>query len=415
MFIKRYFFWAILLVLLVGCEKDEEAVKVIDAPKVYFGNRGIIVEWKPTDVSGFRYYQVLRSTDGKDFTEVYGHLNDDEGSSDINHTTYTDIVYPFADSVYYKVAAYGNGKIESQKVGLAIPAPMELDYDPSAGYIMPEREEILFFKGYDARGTRFSLYDYRNGIKKKELKLEVEVSGFTQGFGKFKGNYECYFHDSWKTQMDIYDALNFDYKGSFDFEQPYSSVTSDFSNFIYYKEFRDILIVNRNTLNTTRYSNKENVMLASVQYMESQNKLIAVTDPKGISLFELGDSGTIVNEFHKKLNNVDIINYIQGTKYIHTEALNSSKIINTENWEEKSLLDEHGKTLYPGILHAKNGILYAVSGQKIYCYSLDKLELIEYFPARIEPYMLLSDDKDLILISRTFGHTAIIDKMKLSQ
>lgn len=406
---------AILLALFVGCEKEEEVVKVLDAPKVYFGNRGIVIEWEPAEMTGFMFYQVSRSTDGIYFNEIFGRRNDDEGSSDINQTIYTDFVYPFADSIYYKVAVYGNGWIESPKAGLAMPAPMELDYDPSSGYIMPEREEILFFKGNDDRGTRFTLYDYKNGTKKNELNLEIEVSGFTQGFGKFKGNYECYFRDSEKPHMDIYDAINFDYKGSFDFDQYYSSITSDFSNFIYYHVFRDILIVNRNTLKTSSYRNKENIMLESVQYIEGQNKLISITNPKGISLFELGDSGTIVSEFHKRLNDAIKINYIQGTKYIYTETLNGSKIINTENWEEKNLLNEHGQILYPGILHAKNGVLYVTDGQWIYCYTLDKLELIEHFHARIGPYMLLSDDKDLILVSRTFGHTAIIDKMKLSK
>lgn len=425
MIINRNFLLTIFLVFLVGCEKDKESekeiddpeeqtVNVIDVPKVYFGNRGIVIEWKPTDITGFSNYEVLRSTDGKYFHAIYGTSILDSTLYDVNHTTFTDIVYPFVDSIYYKIVANGIERIESPKAVLAIPDPMELDFDPLEGYIIPNREEILFYKN-DWRGPKFSWFDYKKGTIKKELELKVEVTGFIHGFGKFKGNYECYFYDNMKPKMDIYDAISFDYKTSFGYDKRYSYITSDNSNFLYYHEFWNIFTVNRNTFATQIYEVNKKVYLQKVYYMEGQNKLLGTTLPAGVYLFELGDSGTITSEFHKYISNSDYVDYIQGTKYISATSVNDFKIINTDNWEEKRLLNEYGHTLYPSFLYAKNGVLYACRGSMIYCYSLDNLKLIEYIPTRIEPHMLLSNDKDLILIATKYDRHAIIDTMKLSK
>jgi hypothetical protein len=399
-----------LIVLLLGCEKEE--IKVLDAPMVYFGNRGIVIDWESIDISGFRYYEVLRSADGIRFSTINNIDSTNSPAFDKTNTSYTDIPYPLENILYYKVAAIGEEIVVSEKTSIQVPNPIELEFDPSAAYIIPGRNEILFFiSNWD--DTYFYLFDYKNNMVLKTLHLNIETTGYAQGFGKFNGNYEFYFNDGWDYQMDIYDALNFNYKSSFNFSASYTHLSSDYSNYIYYHYFDNIYIINRTTLTSETY-NSNNNYFNELYLMDGLNKLIGFTSDR-ILLFELGNSGNIISETYKDIDYPLSYDYIKGTKYISGGDYSEPKIINTDTWEEFELKDENNKAIDFSLFHTNNGVLYGYKSRMIYCYNLDNLALIEAFPTRVEPRIILSDDQDLLLIESTFSGKTIIDKMKLAE
>lgn len=402
-----------LIALFGGCEKEK--IKVPDTPKVYFGNRGIVIEWESSNISGFSYYEVLRSTDGTRFNTINNIDSTNSPAFEISNTSYTDIPYPFEDILYYKVAVIGEGGKElevSEKVSIEVPKPIELEFDPSAAYIMPERNEILFFKSaWD--DTYFYLFDYQNSEMLKSLNLNIKTTGYAQGFGKFNGNYEFYFNDGWDFQMDIYDALNFSYKSSFNFSASYTHISSDYSSNIYYHYFDNIYIVNRTTLTSETYHSNNNYF-HELYLMEGLNRLIGFTSDR-ILLFDINNAGNITNETYKDFEYPLKYDYIPGTKYIFGGDYSDSKIINTETWEEQELKDEYNNIMDYSLFHAKNGVLYAYKNKMMYCYNLNSLELIEVFSTRVEPRIILSDNNDLILIQSSFSGRTIIDKMKLTE
>lgn len=410
----KNFVWVVMLALLISCEKEEDHAGVLNAPNVYLGNRGVVVEWQPADIANFKYYEVLRSTNGTDFDVIPSFSTYDSTLSLINHTTFTDIAYPLVGKVYYKIAAYGDERIESPQAGLTVPKPIKLDFFPLEAHMMADKERILLFNN-EFGGPKLSLLDYKNGTILKQYTLPSEHTGFSYGFGKFQSNYEFYFYGNSEPKMEVYDALTFDYKTSFTYDQPWSVVTSDFSKFIYYTNNKNIITVDRTTLASKTYTSSMDFIFERIYRMEGANKLFGITYPVGIANIELTDQGTVTGVLHFKMPGVNYIGFIEGTNYIYTNGLDGFNVILTDNWLKSSLLDENGQSLNPSLLHAKNGVLYAYSGRWIYCYSLDKLKLKEYFPTRVEPNLLLSDDNELILISKTTNGEAIIDKMELSK
>lgn len=403
----------LITLLIVRCEKEE--FKVLEAPQLHFGNRGIVIEWNPTDISGFKYYEVLRSTDGIHFSTVNNISSTNSTAFDKNNTSYTDIPYPFEDMLYYKVAVLGENGEElevSEKRSITVPKPIELDFDPSAAYMMAECNEILFFKSAWS-DTYYYLFDYNSNKIINSLNLSIRSTGYAYGFGKFNGNYECYFNNGWNFQMEIYDALNFYYKSSFNFSTSYTSIESDYSNYIYWHEFDNIYMVNRSTLTVERYHSNNNYF-NKLYLMEGQNKLIGITDDK-IILFEMSSPGHISKETSKNITNSSGYEYINGTNLIYGSDYSESKIINTDNWEEVELKDENNNAIYFSLFHVKNGVLYGYRNKTIYCYKLDNLELIEVFPTRVQPRIILSNNQDLFLVQSTFSGKTIIDRMKLTQ
>lgn len=405
--------YILLIALFGGCEK--EGIKLPNTPKVYFGNRGIVINWEPSDISEFNYYEVLRSTDGIRFYTINNIDSINSPAFKRSTTSYTDIPYPFEDTLYYKVAVMGVGGKEldvSEKASIKVPKPIELGFDPSGVYIMPERNEILIFKS--AWGdTYFYLFDYKNNKILKSLNLKIISTGYAQGFGKFNGNYEFYFNDGSDFKMDIYDALNLSYKSSFNYFATYTNISSDNSNHIYYNVFNNIEVVNRTTLKSESYYSNNNYF-DKLFLMDGQNKLIGFTYDK-ILIFELSNSGHIANETSKVFNNPSSYIYIKGTKYIFGGDYNKRKLINTDNWKEQELKGPNNNIMNFSLFHVKNGILYAYNNKMIYCYNLDNLELIEMFPTRVEPRIILSDDNDLLLIQSSFSGRTIIDTMKLTK
>jgi hypothetical protein len=402
-----------LITLFAGCEKEQSLVHI--TPEVYFGNRGIVIDWEPSGISGFSYYEVLRSTDGIRFTTVNNIDSINSPAFEIDSTSFTDIPYPFEDILYYRVAVMGEDGKElevSKKVSIVVPKPIELEFDPTEAYIIPEKNEILFFlSAWD--NTYFYLFDYENKEIIKLLKLKIISTGYAQGFGKFNNKYEFYFNDGSDFKMLIYDALTFNYISSFSFSAAYTQICSDFSKYIYYQNFDNIYIVDRTTLESKKY-NSNNNYFQEMYYMDGVNRLIGFTNDR-ILLFDLDNEGNITNETYKDVENPYYYHYITGTKYIYGWDYSESKIVNTDTWEEQELKDEYNNSRDFSLFHAKNGVLYAYKNRRIYCYRLDNLELTEVFPTRVEPRIILSDDKDLILIQSSFSGRTIIDKMKLSE
>jgi hypothetical protein len=409
MFSIRIQSFILLLILFAACKKED--FKIINLSDPYMGGRGIVLNWEFTEIPGFKYYQILRSTNGKDFY-FCGDLRDI--NHNINHTTYTDILYPAADKIYYKVAAFGDEIIASNMVSIVVPKPVKLHFQPEATYIIPERSQILFFNSNENESYAY-LFEYINNTLLDSINLSVPYNIYSLGFGDFPGNHEFYFNSNWngEIKMSIYDIETLNKTEEFDFIDSNTDIITNKNNSIYFYDYNNIYIVNRATLNVVLY-NKNGYHFDRFYYMENKNKLIGV----GYDLlmtYDLDNSGNIISETAKVMNLPQESEYIEGTDYIYTLNYFGNILINIENSQEYNISDLCEGLEEVSCFHSKNNVLYLYGDRNIYCFSLPDLTFIEKIPTRKDPNIILSDDSDLFLFEFENGSETIIDKIKLTQ
>lgn len=389
----------------LSCNKDLLDNSSFELSKPILTDSGVVINWAIPKINNFRYYEILRSIDGKSFQTIK------TDSTSINSTQYLDIAYPLGGNVTYRIALFANNIYVSNNVNINIPKPIELNFDPSNAYIMPELGKMLFFKGGWNDAYAY-LFDYKNNSILKQINLPIKTTGYAFGFGKFKDNYEFYFNDGWDFKMQVYDALSFQPSTSVNFSTSYTHVFSVSDRYIFYYDFDHIRIIDREILAISDYWSVNN-FFNKLYYINSQNKLIGFTSDQ-IVLMTLGNTGNVLGESIKKYQNSTAYDYIEGTNYIYG-GYYDWKIINIQNWEENVLLDENSKEINFSLFHYSNNIIYAYSNTKkeMYCYSTDNLKLLKVIPTRVDPRILLSDDNYLYLLQSNFSGSTIIDKIKL--
>jgi hypothetical protein len=396
---KRFQFLIILLVFFAACKK--ESVKIINLSDPYMDGRGIVLNWEYMEIPGFKYYQILRSTNGKDFYFIDNPGTPDSGLLNINKTTYTDILYPVADNVYYKVAAFGDEIVASNMVGFVVPKPLTLHFQPEATYIIPEKGQILFFNSNEI-DSYFYLFDYINNTLLDSIKLSFEYS-YAIGFGDFPENHEFYFYNFslGNIKMAIYNIEPFNKMAEFDFLAGQTDVITNKTNSIYYAYFDNIFCINRET-----YINR-------LYYSDIQNKLIGIASD--LVSYDLDTTGIIIGETAKYLNLPYGSVYIEGTSFIYGSNYLGNILINIENGLEYNISELCEGLEEVSCFYSKNNVLYLYGELNIFCYSLPDLNLIEKIPTRIDPDMILSDDYNLFLFEFVNGSETVIDNIKLTQ
>ncbi len=396
--------------LFAGC-KDE--IQSIQSLTVVQNENEIVLKWEPSNVSGFKYYRIMRATDGQHYITIN---NVDSVGSDAfnkNITTYTDTSFPFVDSAYYKIMAFGDQIISSPNVCVHINKPITISESIGNAYIMPEENKILVY-GSNGSNTYMYLYDYTTNKLIKKISLFVYSSGSVIFFGKYNGKYEFYFYDSWNNKLNIYDALTLTPIAYMSYWSGYPMFATNNRGTIYANNgYSNTDIIDRKKLTFTSYLNS--YYINQLSYMNINNKLLG-SNYRNIVLYTLDVNGNITSEILKSFDYSSNPIYIENSTLVYWGYYNSKKIINTDTWQENVLTLPTNAVKDFTTLYATKNVLYACTNNesKLYCFSMTDFKLIKTIDIRLIPNKLLSDSNYLFFYGYSNGLN-IVDKIKLIQ
>ena len=410
--IKKKLLYSILLLLfiLTGCKNDNLKVPTL---KLTQDGNSIILNWNSSNNPGFKYYRIMRATDGQHYSTINNVDSLTSNAHNKNITTFTDTSFPFVDSIYYKVMVFGDDIISSQNECIHISKPISVPLPISDAYIMPDINKILVLQS-NGSNTSMSLYDYTTNALIKTVSLYIESTGSAIFFGKYNGNYEFYFFDSWNDVLNVYDGLTLTKTGSMTFWDSYPMFVSPGNGFIYSNSTSSYMrIINRKSLSMTTYQGSN--YIDHLYYMSVNNELLGSYYNK-IVLYTLDASGNISTEKSQSYNYSSNLIYIENSNLIYWGNYGSRIIINTETWLEYALNVSNNGYKEFSVLYSKNNVLYACANNEsvLYCFSMTDFKLIKTINIRFVPVKFLSDSNYLFFFGPSNGQY-IIDKINLVQ
>jgi len=351
----------------------------------------------------------MRATNGQHFSTINNvdSIGTDAFNKDV--TTYTDSNFPYVDSIYYKVMAFGDEIVSSSTVCIHIKKPILISQYISNAYVLPEEKKILVF-AEDWSDSYMYLFDYTTNQLLKKEKINIHSSGSAIFFGKYNGKYEFYFFDSSNSTICIYDALTLVQIASVNFWGSYSMFSTNNNGTIYSNNgYSYTNIIDRKKLTTTSYQG--NNYIDKLYYMNFNNKLLGLYYNK-IVLYSLDDNGNITAENSKSLNYSSNPIYIENSNLVYWGDNGFKKIINTDNWQENTLKFSNNVYKEFSVLYSTKNILYACANyeNKLYCFSMTDFKLIKTVDIRFTPNKFLSDSNYLF-----FYGNSTVDKIKLVQ
>jgi len=408
--IKNLILIVFSLLLLVGC-KDE--VMTVQFSSAIQEENEITLKWTPTKVSGFKYYRIMRASDGQHYITINDVESVGSDAFDVDICTFTDTSFPYVDSVYYKIMAFGDEIISSSKICVQIKKPLEVIQGIQMAYIMPDENKMLVF-GPDVSNYAMYLYDYSINTLVNKTPINLISSGSTIFFGKYNGKYEFYFFDSWNDKLNIYDGLTLTQIASMSYWSSYPIFTTNNNGTIYSNNGSSYTyIINRKDLTSTTFQGTN--YIEKLYYMSISNKLIGLNYNK-IVLYTLDNSGNITAESPKSFNYSTSPIYIENSNLIYWGNVGSRKIINTDTWQENTLTISNNVYKDFSSLYLAKDVIYACTNNenKLYCFSKTDFKLIKTINIRFAPYKFLSDSNYLFFYGNSYGPN-IIDKIKLVQ
>jgi len=402
----RLFYILFSFFLIVGCKEEIQTVQSLTS--IQDGNE-IKLEWTPTSVSGFKYYRIMRASDGQHFSTIN---NVDSVGSDAfnkNITTYTDSNFPYVDSIYYKVMAFGDEIVSSSNVCIHVKKPIMVSQYISNAYVLPEEKKILVYVENWSDSYMY-LFDYNTNQLIDKVKINIHSTGSAVFFGKYNSKYEFYFFDSWNNNIYIYDALTLAQIASVNFWNFYSEFSTNNNGTIYSNNGSNYTtIIDRKNLTIKSYIGTN--YIDKLYYMNVNNKLLASYYNK-IVLYSLDVTGNITAENPKSFNYSSNPIYIENSNLVYWGDSGSKKIINTDNWQENALTISNNVYKEFSILYSTKNVIYACTNYetKVYCFSMTDFKLIKTVDIRFIPNKFLSDSSYLF-----FYGNSIVDKIRLVQ
>jgi len=398
------------LLLLVGCKDQIQTVQFSTA--IQDGNE-ITIKWMPSNISGFKYYRIMRASDGQHFSTINDADSVGSDAYNRNTTSYTDSSFPYVDSVYYKIMAFGDEIISSPNILVHIKKPLEISQNIQNAFIMSDENKMLIF-GSNGSNSSMYLYDYTNNTLINNTPVNVTTSGSAIFFGKYKGKYEFYFFDSWNDKLNIYDGLTLNQVANMSFWSGYPKFATNNNGTLYSTSGSNyITLIHRNSLVTTTYQG--NNYIDQLYYRDIDNTLLGLYYNK-IVLYTLDNTGNIIAENFKTLNYSTNPIYIENSNLVYGGNYGSRKIINTDNLQENTLTISNNGYKEFTTLYSVNNVIYACSNyeNKLYCFSMTDFKLIKTITIRFTPTKFLSDPEYLFYYGSSNGIN-IIDKIKLVQ
>ena len=330
-----------ILLFAVSCKDDFPQMLVLHIPQQI--DNSIILNWEQSEIPGFRYYMVMRASDGKNYNVINDITAPTSDAFRKEITTFTDNTYPLeVDTLYYKIMAVGNETVSSKNVFFRNESKVHIVKGNVIDIHCLEDMNRISVITYDYNYERkLRVFDMQSGLfLPNEATIDLSSSGCWYLWGKYNGKTEFFNYDSDWT-MYVYDAATARLITSL--RTPsyvwYDSYTTNNKGMIYIYSSR-LYLLNRETGTTTQYQPINHMYWADfLHYDSNNNKLYAIDEMNygRIITFNFNSDGSVASD------DAFIINENSGTP-IFIE--NSSLFIVNTNGQWK-ILNMNTQMYYP--------------------------------------------------------------------
>lgn len=403
---KRFFLFIAITLFLVSCKDDE--VTFINVEQIVETESGVTITWTKPDVVGFKFYQIMRSSDGVSYSVINSISDTKSEAYNQFYTNFTDISYPFVDSLYYKIIAVGDESVSSENILIKIKKPLVL-YNP-INYMaaVPGTDKVAFT--YYNSGYKLAIADMSTSKIIKEISIDNIDSYDYLSCGSYKGQPEIYRYSYDNYEVRAYDANTLDLKYVSPYcylSNPKIQVDKNGNIYMFSKSSsrinsvsRDGIVKTFNTLSTTY----------DISYDSISNTLKAL-GVSAISNLNLAVDGTITTGGSITIPSYLYYSIVDNTNYIYRKETSYTPVYDCNTATAKQL---NNSISFATILF-KNGYFYCLptNGAKlIYCYSANTFDLVKMIEFR-EQIRLMSINNNYLYVSGSYNGSYIVERKEL--
>ena len=417
---KRKIIYILTIFLLLFSCKNEEIISIILNTPQQVGST-IILTWEKTDIKGFEYYMVMRSSDKQHYNVINDITNKSSDAYKIDITAFTDSDYPLeADTLYYKIMAVRNGKTAtSQVICYKVENKIKLfsgDFK-DMHYISETNQISVISNDYSTDyQTRLNIFDLQteNFLPNKAI-IDLSYSNCWYFWSKYNEKTEFYNFDG-NDKIYVYNAATNQKVASLHLSIwfGYSPFAANNKGQIYIYDAHRLYIINRTTGTHTTYQTDKYVYSKYLYYNSNENKLYAIGE-NGYHILSLNEQGNVVNEeLHNFPANIDIYSVllIENTSLILAHFNNDVKIFDLKN---KSLYSTDLQYYYYNRACMVENKIYVsyYYDNKICQISTTDYKITKNYSIRVSPISFFVVNDYLYYLGEYGYKTYIFDKIKI--
>lgn len=406
---KKYLLFLTIAILIVACNDNDIKIINVQATET---EEGITVEWSKPDITGFKFYQIMRSSDGKTYSVINSISDKTSDSYKSNVTTFVDYTYPFADSLYYKVIAVGDESVSSENILVKTNKPFIVNNQIYSLSAMPKTDNVAFT--YYNNGYKLALGNLSTKKITKEISVNYLSSSDYLTNGKYNNQPEIYYYSYDNYKLYVYDANTLTVKFNSNYCYLSNANIQVGKNGILYMMSRSsgsIYSLNRQSVQQTFNTS---TTIYDMKYDSVSNTLIALGSTSVLT-YNLGTDGTITAAGSVSIPTYSYYSFIQNTNYLYRKETLNTTIYDYSTGISTSLNND---VSFKSIDY-KNGYFYCVpysSSNVIYCYNASTFALHKKITFR-QQVGVVSFDNNYIYFAgyynSNYSSTYIIDRKEL--
>jgi hypothetical protein len=407
------------LVCALSCKDDTPRMLTLHTPQQV--DNSIVLTWEQPDISGFRYYMVMRASDGQNYNPINDITTPTSDAFRKEITSFTDYTYPLeADTLYYKIIAFGNDAMSSDnvlfrnknKVSLLTGSFMDMFYIEEANKI-----SIVTYSSASPYNI-LKVFDLQSGqFLPNEAGIYLSSSCTWIMWGHYNGKTEAYHYPSNNTIV-CYNAATTQQMATIAIpELCYDPYTTNHKGMIYVCSSNYLYLINRATGNYTRYQlTTRTYWINYLYYNPKDNKLYALFNDSNnnLMIFNLNDDDSVVNdEVFQIADNTSTPVFIENSSLFIVNINGQVKILDMNNrtyhtTDLTNLLSYNIKTVL-----ANNSIYLSAGTNQIYKISTADYKTSDIFTLRVVPQKMFIVDGYLYYFGEYGNNSIMMDKIRL--
>ncbi|GHV56114.1 hypothetical protein FACS1894182_02020 [Bacteroidia bacterium] len=420
----RIIFICVILLFTSSCKEDEPQKLVLYTPQQV--DNTIVLNWEQADITGFKYYMVMRSSDKRLYSVINDIVTPASDAFRKEITTFEDHTYPLGvDTFYYKIMAIGDETASSQNLCYKIEHTVVfLTEDFRDLHSIEGSNKIsMLFSDY-SQGARLKVFDPKTGqFSSNEATVNLSYSCDWYCWSKYNQNTEFYNYNYNSGTVYVYDVLTSQLLTSLHIPNLcYAPFASNNKGLIYIYDYY-LYLVNRETGTYTQYRPADYFNARNLYYNSKDNKLYAVDDyDNKMQIFNLDNQGSIEGgevytaptgcyfgqHLYIENSSLFVVSTNSGVKILD---MNTKTLHDTDFKQIPRLVLLHNNVLYVDSLYS--GLIVVGETPKIHCFSAENFKLIKSIPVRVSPKKFVIDNEYLYFIGQYEYDAYILDYIKL--
>jgi hypothetical protein len=407
---KKYILFIAIALYFASC-KDEE-VKIISIEQATETESGITIKWTKPEISGFKFYQIMRSNNGTNYSVInsISDISSDAYNQEI--TSFTDYSYPIADSIYYKILAIGDECISSEKITVKTKMPFFVLSQIYSLTAIPGSNNVAFT--YYNNSYKLAIANLSTKKIINQLSLSYISSYDYLSSGIYNNQPEIYFYNSNDDKMNIYNANSFNSilsSGYYYLSNPKTVKDKNGNLYCISKSNSYIYSFNRQGTINSNYTSQT---IYDIKY-DSISNTIKVLGSTAVQTYNLSSDGIITSAGSKTITSYTYYSFIDGTNLLYRSGSAYTNIYDYSTGLSYNL----NNTIAFGTIYYKSGNFYCIpyeSSNKIYCYDSNSLVNKKIITCRASITSSCIDDNYLYItgyFNNNYSSCYIIDRKEL--